>query len=160
MLAISGEGTVKLGDARHRPETVIVEFYGAGRLGHSSGGVAPPVMTHSRGGGGVAAAATTARNSLLPHGNDSNRGERPRLACFITMAPSPHHGGDGDDDDKDRRRRQRRVVAWREQLAAEEGEVGDRRENLAVMADADGGGGRRPAKLTALGEKLLGLTSW
>lgn len=91
-------------------------------------------------------------DSFLPHGNDSNRGNRPRLACFVSMAPCPRPSLPGSEWEA---RRRRRIVAWQEQLAGEEGEPGDRAENLAASPE-----NRGPAQLSALGEKLLGVQSW
>ena len=83
-------------------------------------------------------------HSLLPHGTGRNNSTRPRLAQYITMFPAI------EDDEA---MRQERVSLWRERKSPERKFFpGDPRrweiENSAT------------AKLTPLGEKLLGLRSW
>lgn len=83
-------------------------------------------------------------HSLLPHGTGRNNSARPRLAQYITMFPAI------EDDDAIR---QERVSLWKERKSPERKFFpGDPRrweiENSAT------------AKLTLLGEKLLGLRNW
>ena len=82
-------------------------------------------------------------NSMLPHGTSRNTSDRPRLAQYISMFPAP------DDEAL----RQERVTSWRERRP---------RTGPAFPGDA-----RRweiehgvTAKLTPLGERLLGLKDW
>lgn len=83
-------------------------------------------------------------HSLLPHGTGRNNSTRPRLAQYITMFPAR----EGDDA-----MRQERVRLWRERKSPDrEAFPGDpRRWEIERSATA---------KLTPLGEKLLGLTRW
>jgi len=82
--------------------------------------------------------------SLLPHGTGRNNSSRPRLAQYITMFPAR------EDDEA---MRQERVRLWRERESPERKFFpGDpRRWEIEHGATA---------KLTPLGEKLLGLTNW
>ena len=79
---------------------------------------------------------------LLAHGNGHNRSDRPRLAQYITMSPAE---GRGEAE------RQERVQAWRACRPTPRW-PGDPRDWEHKT--------QRPAQLTALGEKLLGLTAW
>ncbi len=83
-------------------------------------------------------------NSLLPHGTSRNSSDKPRLAQYISMFPAR------PDDDA---LRQERISSWRE-----------RRPRVAHAFPGDP---RRleiehgtTAKLSPLGEKLLGLKEW
>lgn len=79
---------------------------------------------------------------LLAHGNGHNRSNVPRLAQYITMSPARF-----DDEEQ----REARVASWREVRPMERW-PGDRRGWEAAHYG--------PAKLTDLGEKLLGVTPW
>ena len=83
-------------------------------------------------------------HSLLPHGTGRNNSTRPRLAQYITMFPAR------EDDET---MRQERVSLWRERKSPDRKFFpGDpRRWEIERSATA---------KLTPLGEKLLGLRSW
>ncbi len=82
-------------------------------------------------------------HGLLPHGTGPNRGDRPRLAQYVSMSPAR---------EEDRALREERVRLWRESRSPSGFAFpGNPRER-----EAAGG----PARLTGLGEKLLGLTSW
>ena len=83
-------------------------------------------------------------HSLLPHGTGRNNSSRPRLAQYITMFPAK------EDDEAIR---QERISLWKERRSPDRRFFpGDPRrweiENSAT------------AKLTPLGEKLLGLRNW
>ena len=83
-------------------------------------------------------------HSLLPHGTGRNNSTHPRLAQYITMFPAK---------EDDAAMRQERISLWQERKSPERKFFpGDPRrweiENSAT------------AKLTPLGEKLLGLRSW
>ncbi|MEZ4682290.1 MAG: phytanoyl-CoA dioxygenase family protein [Caldilineaceae bacterium] len=81
-------------------------------------------------------------HSLLPHGNSRNRSTKPRLAQYITMFPPR-----GEED------RAFRIKAWQEVLPP---------QGKAFPGDPRGWEQAHygSPQLTALGEKLLGLTSW
>ena len=81
-------------------------------------------------------------NSLLPHGNGENTSACPRLAQYISMFPAER----GDEQ-----QRRERLAAWREHRPAG-GWPGDPRG-----WERDHG---RPAALSSLGRKLLGLDPW
>ena len=83
-------------------------------------------------------------HSLLPHGTGRNNSSRPRLAQYITMFPAR------EDDEA---MRQERVRLWKERKSPERKFFpGDpRRWEIEHGATA---------KLTPLGEKLLGLRKW
>jgi len=83
-------------------------------------------------------------HSLLPHGTGRNNSSRPRLAQYITMFPAI------EDDEAIR---QERVGLWRERKSPDRKFFpGDpRRWEIERSATA---------RLTPLGEKLLGLTNW
>jgi ectoine hydroxylase-related dioxygenase (phytanoyl-CoA dioxygenase family) len=83
-------------------------------------------------------------HSLLPHGTGRNNSAHPRLAQYITMFPAI------EDDEA---MRQERISLWRERKSpARKFFPGDpRRWEIKNSATA---------KLTPLGEKLLGLRSW
>lgn len=80
----------------------------------------------------------------LPHGNSQNTSNRPRLAQYITMYPAQ------DDNET---ARQERVRLWQERLHPQNHSAfpGDSRRWEAQFG---------PARLTELGEKLLGLKRW
>ena len=82
-------------------------------------------------------------NSMLPHGTSRNSGDRPRLAQYISMFPAP------DDEAL----RQERIASWRERTPR----VGPAFPGDPRRWEIEQG---ETAKLTPLGEKLLGLTSW
>jgi ectoine hydroxylase-related dioxygenase (phytanoyl-CoA dioxygenase family) len=83
-------------------------------------------------------------NSMLAHGIRPNRSDRPRIAQYIAMTPSP------EDDEQ---LRQWRIRSWRERLPPEGYAFpGDPRSWEQKNAET--------AKLTELGEKLLGLKKW
>ncbi len=80
----------------------------------------------------------------LPHGTSVNRTDRPRMAQYISMFPA--------QEENEEMRRQR-IECWRRRSSPEGiAFPGDprRREEQA----------NRPARLTELGEKLLGLRDW
>ena len=81
-------------------------------------------------------------HSLLAHGNGHNRSDRPRLAQYITMSPAQEENAD---------LRAARVRAWQERRAMPKwpGDVRDWEHQH-----------QSPARLTALGRKLLGADSW
>lgn len=83
-------------------------------------------------------------HSLLPHGAGRNNSSQPRLAQYITMFPAK------EDDEKLRRER---IQLWKERKApARKFFPGDpRRWEIEHGATA---------KLSPLGEKLLGLRDW
>jgi Phytanoyl-CoA dioxygenase (PhyH) len=84
-------------------------------------------------------------NSLLAHGIAPNRSEnKVRMAQYISMFPA---------DETDLVEREARIRSWRERVhPARAGFVGDPREWEKEHGTT--------AKLTPLGEKLLGLKSW
>lgn len=84
-------------------------------------------------------------NSLLAHGIAPNRSEdKVRMAQYISMFPA---------DEGDLVEREARIRSWRERVPpARAGYVGDPREWEKKHGET--------AKLTPLGEKLLGLKSW
>jgi len=82
-------------------------------------------------------------NSLLPHGIRANRSDRSRIAQYISMSPAK----------ADNEVQQTRIRSWRDRLAPEGSAFpGDPREWERL---------RHPvAKLSTLGELLLGLKAW
>lgn len=82
-------------------------------------------------------------NSMLPHGTSRNNSDKPRLAQYISMFPTP----------EDEALRQERVRSWRERMP---------RTGPAFPGDPRRWEIERgvTAKLTPLGEKLLGLKDW
>lgn len=83
-------------------------------------------------------------NSLLPHGTSANLSNRPRLAQYITMFPA---------QPEDSELRRWRIRAWQECLKPEGPAFpGDPRDLERKNC--------RPAELTELGRKLLGLDPW
>ena len=83
-------------------------------------------------------------HSLLPHGAGRNHSSRPRLAQYITMFPAR------EDDEA---MRQERVSLWRERKSPDRKFFpGDPRRWEIERS--------KTAKLTPLGEKLLGLKDW
>lgn len=78
-------------------------------------------------------------SSFLPHGNGRNTSGTPRLAQFIRMFPAVEH---------DEHLRRRRIDLWRESRAPHH------TEPLASVARVT------PARLSALGKRLLGLECW
>ncbi len=83
-------------------------------------------------------------HSLLPHGTGRNNSTVPRLAQYISMFPA-------QEDDEDLR--EERIASWRERRP---------RQGAAFTGDPRRWEIERgtTAKLTPLGEKLLGLKSW
>ncbi|MCX6048872.1 MAG: phytanoyl-CoA dioxygenase family protein [Chloroflexi bacterium] len=84
-------------------------------------------------------------NSLMAHGIRPNRSEnRVRIAQYISMYPA---------DEENESERQVRITSWREREAPKRAAFpGDPREWEKEHAET--------AKLTPLGEKLLGLKKW
>ena len=83
-------------------------------------------------------------STLLPHGNGHNVSDRPRLAQYITMAPA---------DEGNEAARQTRLRCWEQRLPPPGPAFpGDPRR----VEEQSG----RPAELTPLGRKLLGVDSW
>ena len=83
-------------------------------------------------------------NSLLAHGVRPNHsGNRVRMAQYIAMHPA---------DETNEEERQERIRLWRERDHPKGGWPGDPREWEKRHAEV--------AKLTPLGEKLLGLRRW
>lgn len=82
--------------------------------------------------------------TLLAHGNGDNDSTRPRLAQYITLNPV-------DDDEPER---QRRIDAWRRNTAPSYRSAfpGDPRQVEEQRAE--------PARLSALGRRLLGIDPW
>ena len=80
-------------------------------------------------------------HSLLPHGNSRNTSDRPRWCQYISAKPN-------QEDDENHR--QHRISLWRNRLHPE------------VFPGDPRGVERRsgPARLTALGRRLLGLDRW
>jgi hypothetical protein len=79
---------------------------------------------------------------LLAHGNGHNRSDRPRLAQYISMSPVPDNAEEVRDA---------RIGAWRERRP-NPGWPGDPRNREQST--------QRPARLTPLGRKLLGIDAW
>lgn len=83
-------------------------------------------------------------NSMLAHGIRPNRSDRPRIAQYIAMTPS-------QENDEDLR--QWRIRSWRDRIPPEGYAFpGDPRNWEQKNA--------KPAELTELGKKLLGLEKW
>lgn len=83
-------------------------------------------------------------HSALPHGTSRNRSDQPRLAQYITMFPA---------QEENEELRQERIRCWRERLTPRGiAFPGDPRQRERRQG--------RPARLTPLGRKLLGLDSW
>lgn len=83
-------------------------------------------------------------NSMLPHGIRPNHSNRPRIAQYLSMTPAEE-----ENDDL----REWRIKSWRERIAPEGYAFpGDPRNWEQKHAET--------AKLTNLGEKLLGLENW
>ncbi len=83
-------------------------------------------------------------NSLLAHGVRPNHsGDRVRMAQYISMSPAREH---------DEAERQERIRLWRERGHPKGGWPGDPREWEKHNAET--------ARLTPLGERLLGLRHW
>ena len=80
-------------------------------------------------------------HSLLPHGNSRNTSDKPRWCQYISASPSAE-----DDEDL----RQHRISLWRNS------------KNPDAFPGDPRGVERRsgPARLTALGRRLLGLDRW
>ena len=83
-------------------------------------------------------------NSLLPHGTSRNSSDKPRLAQYISMFPAR------PDDDA---LRQERISSWRERRPR----VGPAFPGDPRRLEIEHG---TTAKLTPLGEKILGLKDW
>ncbi len=79
-------------------------------------------------------------HSALPHGHSPNKGERPRVAQYITMNPAPTGQTEKPHD---------RIRSWKELLTGN-GPPEKAKENATG----------RTAELTPLGRKLLGLDWW
>jgi len=79
---------------------------------------------------------------LLAHGNGHNTSDRPRLAQYITMSPTPHNNEEA---------RQQRIQCWQERRPAPNW-PGDPRDWEHTH--------QQPAELTELGRKLLGVDVW
>ncbi len=92
---------------------------------------------------------------LLPHGNGRNVSDRPRLAQYITMYPTDYGNPDASEEARAaaEARREARLRAWQERLPP---------EGSAFPGDPRGWERQhgRPADLTPLGKRLLGLDSW
>jgi len=118
-------------------------------------------------------------NSLLPHGTGKNQSNEPRRCMFVSMSPvtkmareaaaqaveldqGQNDGGIGyDTEAAEVALAARRVYAWRHQLSAAEGSSGDAAEGPpAQNVPPKYYDVQPPAKLTPLGERLLGLTRW
>lgn len=84
-------------------------------------------------------------NTALLHGNGRNNSDRPRLAQYITMYPAQ-----ADDETA----RQQRIEQWQKCVPPQNKRAfpGDPRRLEEKRGEC--------AKLTPLGEKLLGLQSW
>jgi hypothetical protein len=83
-------------------------------------------------------------NSMLPHGIRPNHSTKPRLAQYISMFPAQEHN---------EQLRETRIASWRDRLIPEGiAFPGDPRNWEQVKYER--------AKLTELGEKLLGLKKW
>ena len=83
-------------------------------------------------------------HSLLPHGTARNNADRPRLAQYISMFPAK------TDDEA---LRQERVSSWRERRPRVGPAFPGDPRRLEILQGAT-------AKLSPLGEKLLGLSAW
>jgi ectoine hydroxylase-related dioxygenase (phytanoyl-CoA dioxygenase family) len=79
---------------------------------------------------------------LLAHGNGHNRSDKPRLAQYITMSPAKFENEDA---------RTERVDAWAECRPAPRWPGDPRNWEQETQ---------KPADLTDLGKKLLGVESW
>jgi ectoine hydroxylase-related dioxygenase (phytanoyl-CoA dioxygenase family) len=79
---------------------------------------------------------------LLAHGNGHNTSDRPRLAQYITMSPTPQNNAEA---------RQQRIQCWQERRPAPNS-PGDPRDWEHAH--------QQPAELTELGRKLLGVDVW
>ena len=79
---------------------------------------------------------------LLAHGNGHNRSDCPRLAQYIPMSPAPAEGGTGCEE---------RIRCWQERCPA---------ANWPGDARGWEHAHQKPAVLTELGRKLLGVDSW
>ena len=93
-------------------------------------------------------------NRLFPHGNGHNVSDRPRFAQYITMYPVQRGGGSGFTNMADlEQARQARIECWQKMLPPKaDWAPGDPRHWEQTHA--------RPAELTPLGRKLLGLDLW
>lgn len=80
-------------------------------------------------------------HSLLPHGNSRNTSDRPRWCQYISARPSI---------EEDESQRQYRVSLWRDRMHP------DRFAGDPRGVERKSG----PARLTALGRRLLGLDRW
>jgi hypothetical protein len=83
-------------------------------------------------------------HNLLPHGNGANRSQRPRLAQYISMSPAREY---------DIQAVQTRINCWQQNtpppnpfFPGDPRRIEEQRE--------------QPARLTALGRKLLGMERW
>lgn len=82
-------------------------------------------------------------NSLLPHGVHPNVSrERVRMAQYLTMAPAWEEATE---------LREARVRFWRDRVPPHPPQGGVRKEEAELYG---------PARLTELGERLLGLRGW
>ena len=79
---------------------------------------------------------------LLAHGNGHNRSDKPRLGQYITMSPEKFENEEA---------RQERIQGWQDCRPTPRW-PGDPRDWEHTT--------QKPAKLTDLGKKLLGLESW
>lgn len=93
-------------------------------------------------------------HQLLPHGASQNTARDPRVVQYLTMFPA---------QEKDEDTRNYRVSAWQDNLAGggawgvmHELPIGKKVELRKEREHAIG----RPAELSPLGRKLLGLDSW
>lgn len=82
-------------------------------------------------------------NSLLPHGTSPNKGDRPRMAQYITMFAA---------EEENSELRRRRIDCWRHRRPPEGRAFPGDRLNREFKNE--------PAVLTPLGRKLLGLDRW
>lgn len=83
-------------------------------------------------------------STLLPHGNGQNTSDRPRLAQYLSMHPAREDNATA---------RETRIRCWQQCLPPPGKPFpGDPRRIEEERA--------RPAQLTALGRRLLGLDSW
>ena len=112
-------------------------------------------------------------NSLLPHGTSKNVSSHPRRAMFVSMSPvarmveaaaAASNGAGGASVDLEEAKARliaRRVYAWQHQLAAPEGSADEAGATHASSSDTQAvAHAPPPAKLSVLGEQLLGLTPW
>jgi hypothetical protein len=81
-------------------------------------------------------------NSMLPHRGSKNRGSTPRLTQYISMFEVGERGQTAEE----------RIALWREKRVPKTW-----RDWPATVRDPEPG---EPAKLDALGRKLLGLDPW